>query len=427
MSAPEIVKGLAIHDEADRTSDWTIMNKYAEVARFWIRDREAKWLEVLEALIRGLEHEHTTVKVWIADCLGYVDLPEACSALSRRLLEPSLPREMKVTCLESISRQLNVADGSAQQLISAIVVLTSVRAAAMGRFNLVREIDELLERRLRKGMVAPLTVGQAIEVIKPNDEDAWRDARFEVVDAARAPLDPYIDTLLTEARSSFEEDGYEDKYRVVDWRCSNSGLVVQAVQTEWETGHLFHRLIGEKLSRLECSDEVENWLFMSFKERSSLPGLASVHGIVVTRDRRIVLSRRALHTHYAPGAWSVGFEEQITGIDIRSENPLLHAACRGFREEFGVTISADRVRIISGLLEVPNLNHSLVALLEPELTFNEIHRAWQDMSESQPELSKLDELSLDDLPTEDRAEALQEEYPLHPTSRLRLHLLQRFI
>lgn len=60
------------------------------------------------------------------------------------------------------------------------------------------------------------------------------------------------------------------------------------------------------------------------------PAIASLHLLVVTADRQLLLTRRSTTTSFFPGVWSASIEE---GLDVPGDRTLAHTADRAVAEE----------------------------------------------------------------------------------------------
>lgn len=161
-----------------------------------------------------------------------------------------------------------------------------------------------------------------------------------------------------------------------------------------------------------------------------MPGIAVVHCLLVTADRKVVLAQRPPNTPHAPGRWSASYEEQITGSDFShtSIDAASAAAVRGLREEFAVEASAADTTIVSVLMEMPILNPAIVVIVRCQATYQQIEDTWgrHQREGHHDEIAGLRAVELSEDRLRSTALAWEQER-LHPTSALRLLLLARWL
>jgi hypothetical protein len=167
----------------------------------------------------------------------------------------------------------------------------------------------------------------------------------------------------------------EPKYLFAGFQAASDGLDVVLAPTTWRLGKSFHNAVRNHPGRFLRADR--SWLVPTPLGPARLPGLAVVHGIVLTSDGRVLLAQRSETLAYAPLHWSISFEEQITAGDLRGGDRVLHlAASRGLVEEFGVAADPARIHLLSALLEMDNLNLAAVVLIETAETLDGIRERW---------------------------------------------------
>lgn len=111
--------------------------------------------------------------------------------------------------------------------------------------------------------------------------------------------------------------GWEPKYRIVSAsRADDARLRVSLTQTTWEEGASFHCAMRRQVGHVR--ENADRILGAWISESAYFPGITSVHCIIVTRDGKVVKTRRAANSFYAPNCWSISFEEQITHADFQS-------------------------------------------------------------------------------------------------------------
>ena len=218
--------------------------------------------------------------------------------------------------------------------------------------------------------------------------------------------------------------GLEPKLRVVSFaRARDGALEVELAPTTWELGRGFH------MALLGCSSapvEAPEWLAAAFAGRPVTPGLAAVHGVVVTRDRKLVLMRRAADVLYRPSHWAATFEEQMVADDLEEPDSLARATLRGVHEELGVPRRLARTTFLSTLVELETLNIAFLSRIDIAFESRELLALARSAPDAR-DADRIDFVAAE--PAALRALAASDggtqHAPLHPTSALRLELLAR--
>lgn len=258
--------------------------------------------------------------------------------------------------------------------------------------------------------------------------EAGPDALRPVPARTRRVVEPELHSSVT---SFFERcgpqatgPGLEPKLRVISYaRASDGTLEVELAPTTWELGRGFH------MALLGCSSapvEAPEWLAAAFAGRPVTPGLAAVHGVVVTRDRKLVLMRRAADVLYRPSHWAATFEEQMVADDLEEPDSLARATLRGVHEELGVPRRLARTTFLSTLVELETLNLAFLSRIDIAFESRELLA----LARTAPDARDADRIDfVDAAPDALRALAGSgggtTHAPLHPTSALRLALLAR--
>ena len=168
---------------------------------------------------------------------------------------------------------------------------------------------------------------------------------------------------------------------------------ISLTETTWEEGASFHCAMRRQASSLRYNADriLSAWLGGSVY----IPGIISIHCIVVTGDRKVVETRRPAGTMYSPGRWSISFEEQVTTADLQSEtHDATAAALRGFTEEFGLSADGCRIRIVSVIVEFPIINPVLVAVIETDENSGNFQRAFENIRDEDG--TEIDEIGFAD-------------------------------
>jgi 8-oxo-dGTP pyrophosphatase MutT (NUDIX family) len=162
-----------------------------------------------------------------------------------------------------------------------------------------------------------------------------------------------------------------------------------------------------------------------------LPGLAVVHVITVTADGQVLMTQRSATVAYAPLHWSASFEEQVTDQDAAAGSAIFEeTARRGLREEFGIDVNPENVRLISVILQMDNLNLAPVVFIETKETLEEIRQIWSGLPRPSHawEAEAIDGEIVDPVKLEAFVRNnLWRQGKLHPTSSCRLAVLARWL
>lgn len=152
-----------------------------------------------------------------------------------------------------------------------------------------------------------------------------------------------------------------------------------------------------------------------------------MHMIIVTRDDKVLLTKRAPKVAYFPGMWSCSVEEQLSLQDVQEEEPVQKWFERLLREELGLgteTYNKDNLRVLSVFLESDILNVSLCAHAVIDLISKELEVILESLPRTDYEFSEWKFLSYKDL----LEELFRPTRLYHPTSRYRMlmALIKRF-
>lgn len=237
-------------------------------------------------------------------------------------------------------------------------------------------------------------------------------------------LHPSVTSFFERCGPQATGPGLEPKLRVVSFaRASDGVLEVELAPTAWELGRGFH------MALLGCSNaprEVSDWLEAALSGRPITPGLAAVHGVVVTRDRKLVLMRRAADVLYRPSHWAATFEEQMVADDLEEPDALARATLRGVHEELGVPRRLARTRFLSALVELETLNLAFLSRIDIAFESRELLALARTAPDAR-DADRIDFVEADPNTLRALAESSggERHSPLHPTSALRLALLAR--
>jgi len=436
----EIVRGLAVHEETGRYTDWRDVQFYARHVAAGIRAGTPPSPRVLKALLGALQHDQTYTRVAVAECLGLVDQPEARDALLAELLGGSVLADLRRVCLDSLSAQLKRAATSPHAQASRCVLFLAAQHAkpepsladvGAKLQNIADDPDcPITRHRLLAGMAA-----EAVEPPDPGRDSLCR-AFFRVVPEADVPVDASVREFLDRVGEQSTGRGLEKKYRVTRLqRRADGAMAADVAETSWELGAGFHMALRNPRNHASPPLALWRWVEEALAGRPRLPGIAVVHGLLLTSDHKLLLAERShRRVTYAPGHWSASFEEQITQSDFAvGDEAADWASRRGVREEFGLELPTRReaVQVISALFELDSLNLGIVALVRPGVEAAAIEARWR--AEPRPthaweaEQIRFIEASPELLRAASRGQADDLPQPLHPTSRLRMAMLARWL
>lgn len=437
----EILQGLAVREQGTgRYTDWRDVQSYARHVAAQIRAGKPLSPRVLKALLGALEHDQTYTRVAVAECLGLVDDPGARDALLAELLEGSVLSDLRRVCLESLSAQLKRAGTAPHAQASRCVLVLAAEEAK--RHPSLADVGAELEN-IACDPECPIThhrllAGMAAEAVDPPGPgwDLLPRAFFRIVPEGDAPVDASVREFLDEAGDQPAGRGLETKYRLTRLeRRGDGALAANVAETSWELGAGFHMAVRDPRNHPSPPLAIWRWVEEVLTGRPRLPGIAVVHGLLLTSDRKLLLTERSRRrVSYAPGHWSASFEEQITESDFAcGDEAADRASRRGVEEEFGLVLPARResVQVISALLELDSLNLGIVALVRPDVDAAAIEARWR--TEPRPthaweaEQIRFIEASPETLRAASRGEAEALPQPLHPTSRLRMAMLARWL
>jgi HEAT repeat protein len=407
-----------VDHERGSYSDWRVVQRYAGYAYKRIMNGQLSQ-PLLSALLQAFTHEQLYARTAVASCLGQADDPAARAALITELLGPSPSWDVQEACLEALDTQIREAKGPAQRALRRWLVLEAADEAARSGAPAAAALADLASKSW--GANEPIVTTGAFEVV-PVAADAGSVPSITLLQAEAPPVVEWIRDLISPGDYSKAGPGREPKYRMVSVaRPDRTRLAVTAARTTWEEGASFHCAMLRRAPVLrESADRILSaWLGRT----ANFPGIASVHCIVLTSDRKIVKAQRGANTLYSAGRWSVSFEEQITTVDFESltYDPATAAALRGFGEEFHLSPESCRAQVVSAVIEFPITNLSLIVVIETD----EISHAFRSNTRSADiatqEIAEVDFIDA----TPDQLLAEIERPNLHPTSAIRVRVLSR--
>jgi len=421
----DILYGLAVRDSKGNYSDWKVVRDYAE----YVYERAAKGRRqfspaICQALKNCLGHAHTYVGEPAATALGCFDNLMARDALLDQLTRDVLPADVREACLRSLEDQLQRVPSAERRQAFRFVLLHAARISRhRDALTIARRLTELALARLH-GEVGWLIDAGALEVVPPWPLNPPVTLHTTVDDSM--PVDRAIEGAVENLGDIETGPDLEAKFRFTDLSCRlDHSVHTTLAATTWSRTSRFVAALQRDPALMRHSVDGA-WIEPVPLGFTALPTVAAVHCIVLTADDQVLLARRSARVHYAPGHWSVSFEEQLNERDFDGEaDPFVRAACRGFAEEFGGDLTPDRVVPLSAVLQIDLLNVIIVMLLRPDLSAAQIQERWRSGSPDAWEAQDVQSLPAEHLDRLGRSDAHQF-MPLHVTSLLRSSLLQRW-
>jgi isopentenyldiphosphate isomerase len=154
-----------------------------------------------------------------------------------------------------------------------------------------------------------------------------------------------------------------------------------------------------------------------------------MHLILVTRDDKVLITKRAPKVSYFPETWSCSVEEQLSLQDVEGgpDNVLQRWFERLLKEELGLdnrTYTKDNLRVLSVFLESEILAVSICAHAVVDLSSEELSQILEGLPRTDYEFSEWHFLSHEEL----LDELFRPNRTYHPTSgyRMLMALIKRF-
>lgn len=418
----EIIFGLRTRDGQGRYTDWRVVEEYALYILAETDNGRRFGPGVGAALIKALDHTMTAVRQPVAAALGCFDDLSARDALLDELLSTVVATNLREACISSLERQLGRIDQPRDRQGFRYLLLRAAYAAdrANNLATASRLTDLAVTESTRDGDW--LTDRQALEVIPP---PAVTRARSNVAIARQPPpVDSAIAAVLRQMDQADVGKNREPKYRFTQLsRIRDSGALQARLATStWTDGQRFHQAaLSEPLSMSRSA--AGSWAVPAPLGTILVPGIVSVHVVVLTNDGQLLMAQRPHDATYAPGHWSASFEEQLTATDFAGEaDCFATAACRGFLEEFGCAASPAQATVLTAIFEIDIMNLAVIVALRPDIGIEQIRNNWE--TEPRPRDFK-EVIGISALPGEPSSLNLmaagndQRFSPLHPTSRIR--------
>ncbi len=328
-----------------------------------------------------------------------------------QLLEDHLPAEVRRAAIDALSLDLDSVDDPTQQQALRLLLLRAARIVQHGgKTALAQDLTDLAMRDVI-WLVTPGAL-QASEFL---------DVPIRVTVQDGPPAEAAIEAQLERLNLATGPD-LEMKFRFTGLNYRTDALEIALTPTTWTSARRFQTAL-ERDPAWASKLPDGKWIMPLPFGDVLLPGIAVVHAIIVTSDRRVIAAQRSEKTSYSPLHWSVSFEEQLNEKDIRDEQGAFTAAARrGFHEEFGAEIAACNVMPLTAIMQIDLLNLGIVVLLRPSMTAEDVRDSWRSVARDGWEASEVRGLPLDDLDAGAASLGL-----LHPSSELRCLVLRRWL
>ncbi len=180
------------------------------------------------------------------------------------------------------------------------------------------------------------------------------------------------------------------------------------------------------------SSTEKNRLLKSIEEDPltiKFPHSMCLHLTIITKDNKILLTKRSNKVAYYPNTWSVSIEEQLAKDDFKNENDkvLDNLLDRSLKEELGFSTDfydIKNFRILSVFLESDILNCSLCGVLNINISAEEVNQILSVKPRNDHEFTKWNFINWDNL----KQELKLTKRNLHPSSsyRMLLCLINKF-
>lgn len=203
-------------------------------------------------------------------------------------------------------------------------------------------------------------------------------------------------------------------------------LVLEVIPTKYSLVQFYCYIIALRPERDALIND-----FIRGSLRANFAHSLCMHMVVVTRDDKLLLTKRSQKVDYHPGTWSASIEEQLSREDLESgsERVALSWASRLLKEELGLqqdSYHPDNLRLLSVFLEADILNTAVCVYAELRIDELELDIILRGRARTDYEFTEWAFLDVE------KAKLLTELFhprrQYHPTSGFRLlyTLLKRF-
>jgi hypothetical protein len=432
LTESEVASGLSIRSLArpKLTSDWVDVENYCYLVRHAFDKMDhilaSRSVEFVGALFR---HQHTHCHRNAATTLGELKRPEARGHLLRALtrLDEDGTGTAIFAALGKQTRFINQYTVSKRRMGLA---LTRAAAQRFAQCKSQREKD----------------VGAALGALGGPDPAAIVSAGFASVrilhpDIADTPIvlmaeqhAPRLESLPWISNEDRQQDVGEEREEKYTFVPDEAGEAFTLARSAWVPSRRLHRAITTALARRPSQGDlvrdddptaaaaearVVGACHAAFERELGLPGLASVHVILVSSDNMVVEAQRSAQPNtYHPGAWAPGFEEQfarqdlgfvhpdswepgfergLSGEDVVGNGhiyppvaPIRACVLRGLWEEMGLRFPPHAVEIggIALGVEWPIMNRCILVSVRVPLNGSDIVRTADEHATAQSEKNR---------------------------------------
>lgn len=190
----------------------------------------------------------------------------------------------------------------------------------------------------------------------------------------------------------------------------------------WQTKFSVIRYFQENVSTIKPQRE-------AFLEQAigngdiRFPSSLCMHAVVITKDNRLLVTKRSPKVEYSPGTWSVSVEEQLSTDDFRLgvKGVVKRWVRRFLLEELAIQetdYDIRNLRLLSVFIEVDVMNCSVAAALRINLRSTELNAILEAVPRTDYEFTEWRFLSYQEVAEELRTPTLVH----HPTSGYRILL-----
>lgn len=273
-------------------------------------------------------------------------------------------------------------------------------------------------------------VGEAIDLrLCPEINKGWLAGEVEINHSTnQAPMSADLEKEYAEyfqeqyANLRFDQDGRKVMLRIQPTATSDAPKLRLELNETLYSRVLFVR---DRIASVPERKAIAQKALLDGKSRDiEYPHSLCIHLLVVTRDNKILITRRAPDLAYYPNTWSASIEENMApDKDFSPGKPkTLYSLCRrALLEELGLgedTFKPTNCRILSVFLETGILNISLCGIVTLSITAEDMERLLRGMPYIDKEFTAWSFLEY----TEDELinEIINGSMQFHPTSRFRL-------
>jgi isopentenyldiphosphate isomerase len=248
-------------------------------------------------------------------------------------------------------------------------------------------------------------------------------ARYSIPKEYSQPYQEYFNIYCEEKRF------FDDKPKIMLIRnpiafSDSPTLVLETQETLYSQVQFYRENVAVLTSKRE------EYIRKAVQELSiDFPHPLCMHLILVTRDDKVLITKRAPKVAYFPGTWSCSVEEQLSLQDVEEgpDNVLQRWFERLLKEELGLdseTYTKENLRVLSVFLESEILAVSICAHAVVDLSSKELSQILEGLPRTDYEFSEWDFLSHEEL----LDELFHPSRPYHPTSgyRMLMALIKRF-